>query len=1142
MTDAPRPAPPDQPERERALDATRSLLVRAPAGSGKTDLLTRRFLRLLAEVDSPSQIAAITFTRAAAAEMRHRILAELEKAAQAGDAHDPFAMEALAQRALARSRAMGWNLIELPAQLRISTIDSFCRELALQQPLLAGLGGALEISDQPQELYRRAARRTLARIEDGESSLRAAIETLLLWRDNSWFDMENQLAAMLEQRDRWMHGFVLDRDPDWESLREELERPFAREVRQQLIDIDRLLDQVPGAREEALALARFACEQSEGKLFRELAELAEFPAGAFDSPIALDEARQAFLGLAGLLLTGSNTLRKRIDKSIGFPADRKREKARLQALIAALATVPGLEPALAAVRSLPPTGYSEEEWAIVRACFTLLRHAAAELRVVFAEAGAADYTEVAQIALHVLLGEEGLPCESALAAADGIRHLLVDEFQDTSRRQHQLLSHLVAAWPERAGRTCFVVGDPMQSIYFFRGADAELFSRVETLGLEVPGDQPFAFDAVQLRANFRTAPPLVEELNTAFEKVFAKDDGSGVGFTAAAAARNQPTPVGPRLVSQSTPPLQLHIEFIPAPLLGNSRRVDAEEKKRNASERDAARQRQIDEIVALIRERIPQMETARAAGKSYRIAVLGRARKSLAPIALALRQANIAFRAIELEELRQRPEIVDALALARAWMNPQDRVAWLGVLRAPWCGFSLDDLYKIAGDSESGLLNRPVPELLAERLSLVSAEAQRAGERVLDAIATTRQLRSQYPATALGSWMEHVWLQLGGAACVDAAARANLDLLWKSFDNLPEGEADLLGPALDEALARLTAQPDPAADSNCGVQLMTIHKSKGLEFEIVIVPELETRPARNQPEMLSWLERGVAPEPGEFDPGVVTEFLVAPMPSKGAESGAAKRWVDRVRHNRENQEMRRLLYVAATRAREELHLFARPSYRYDENGQPALAGPGESLLATAWPAWEQEIRAQFEQWQNSAPETLETLAAAAEDNLLEMSPPARATTLRRLPADFATPRIATIAPDSPLSGAGSLFERHEGGLLSRAFGQAVHDLMLQLAQLFQSHAPHDACAVLEKFTPRMETSIRAAGIDRAQAGRLASHRTMDSFTALRCRQRGLLDRGLQRQIAYRAARPHIPRRKRASRQRFQRRIVVDHRL
>ena len=114
----------------------------------------------------------------------------------------------------------------------------------------------------------------------------------------------------------------------------------------------------------------------------------------------------------------------------------------------------------------------------------------AELRVVFAEAAAADFIEVAQIALNVLRGEDGFPTDAALAVADGIRHLLVDEFQDTSRRQHQLLAHLIAAWPGREGRTCFVVGDPMQSIYFFRDADAELFPRVEQLGLEIPGDLP----------------------------------------------------------------------------------------------------------------------------------------------------------------------------------------------------------------------------------------------------------------------------------------------------------------------------------------------------------------------------------------------------------------------------------------------------------------------------------------------------------------------------------------------------------------------------------------------------------------------------------------------------------------------------
>jgi ATP-dependent exoDNAse (exonuclease V) beta subunit len=103
--------PPDQKERERALDPTRSILVQAPAGSGKTDLLTRRFLRLLAEVDEPGEIVAITFTIAAAAEMRHRILGELEKAAEGanGEEGDPFAMATLARRALEKSNALGWN-------------------------------------------------------------------------------------------------------------------------------------------------------------------------------------------------------------------------------------------------------------------------------------------------------------------------------------------------------------------------------------------------------------------------------------------------------------------------------------------------------------------------------------------------------------------------------------------------------------------------------------------------------------------------------------------------------------------------------------------------------------------------------------------------------------------------------------------------------------------------------------------------------------------------------------------------------------------------------------------------------------------------------------------------------------------------
>ena len=227
------------------------------------------------------------------------------------------------------------------------------------------------------------------------------------------------------------------------------------------------------------------------------------------------------------------------------------------------------------------------------------------------------------------------------------------------------------------------------------------------------------------------------------------------------------------------------------------------------------------------------------------------------PSPQALREAGIPFRAVELEQLATRPEVLDALALARALLNPQDRVAWLGVLRAPWCGLSLDDLHRIAGNDDPESRSRPVPELIAERLPLLSEEGRLAASRVLDTLASAPALRAANPTASLGTWLEHVWLRLGGAACVDATARANLDLLWSCLDRLQGGESELLGPGLAAALDKLTALPDPGASSDCGVQLMTIHKSKGLEFEVVIVPEMQAAEGRGKPRMLTWLERGL---------------------------------------------------------------------------------------------------------------------------------------------------------------------------------------------------------------------------------------------------------------------------------------------
>ena len=1072
--------PPDQAQRIAALDPHRSILVQAPAGSGKTDLLTRRFLRLLAEVEDPRQIVAITFTRASAAEMRHRILSELEKAASrkpSNDVRDDFSMEALADRALVQSHKFGWQLLDLTSRLRISTIDSFCRELAIQQPIHSGVGNNLQINERPTDLYRRAARLTLEKLGDSRyPELSDSITSLLLWRDNGWKELEELLVKMLGQRDRWMHKFVLSQEPDWNAIRDWLERPFANAVSTSLVSLARLLDGVPGACDEALELARFACAHGAPEIHREFAELAEFPYAPYEDSVALESARSAFLCLSKLILNGDGEFRQRIDSRLGFPKEHLDEKLRLQDLIGQLSIVPGLEQALASVRTLPPARYSDGDWQIVRASFTLLRHAAAELKAVFADAGTVDFVEVAQIARQVLRDEDHQPSDTALTVADDIRHLLVDEFQDTSRRQHEFISALISAWPECIGRTIFVVGDPVQSIYSFRDAEAELFGRVQMRGFEFSEDESFPLVPVRLTANFRTDPRLVSTVNNTFEKIFANPDGSEIEFNEAKPAR---------VPSQNAKHFQLHLAFTPQSKPGNSNSGASLSAEEIALQREAVRAAQLADVVALIRTHLPRMEAARDAGQKYRIAVLGRARTALAPIATALRDAGIPFRAVELESLQDRSEILDAVALARALANPEDRVAWLGVLRAPWCGLTLAELHAVAGTDD-----RPQPatiqQLLQQRLDLLSPDSRKSAQRVLAAFASVPHLRNTLPTVSVGTLLQQLWRSLGGDRCVDAGARANLDLFWNLLDNLPAGEQDLNGPALDAALADFFSLPDPASGSECGVQLMTIHKSKGLEFEVVVVPDLQAQSGRSKPDLLSWLERGVV-QPDKS--GELTEFLVAPLQFKGSDRGQAKSWVDRTRRERESQEMRRILYVAATRARDELHLFAQQAYKIEDDDSRTLIEPRNSLLHIAWPAFEEEIRNRFDQWKTLAPEDAEpaelTTIAAAENNVVIMPRP---TTLRRLPTDFAaTTTDATLSAVGSVIGLGeAAYQRHEGGLLSRCLGNAVHKLLEELARLRFSLDWDASLAALENIRPRITAMVRATGISITRAEEVAS--------------------------------------------------------
>jgi ATP-dependent exoDNAse (exonuclease V) beta subunit len=1053
--------------------------------------LTRRFLALLGEVEKPEQIVAITFTKAAAAEMRHRILFELEnESAPAGPASaDRLSMAALARRAFVRSESLGWQLLELPARLRISTIDSLCQELAVQQPLFSGFGGSLRVAEWPDELYHRAARRALDLADENRSELQSAIESLLLWRDNDWLEVEKLLVEMLRKRDSWMHAFVLESEPDWDDLRRRLETPFVEAIRVAILGLDGLLDQVqlPDVRGEAFALMRYA-HQNEESVHGDLARLARFPSASapYANPEDLEDALVAYRSLAELMLTKgkARTFRNQFDKRQGFPQGSDREKGRATALINHCRAVEGLQGALAQAGGLPSARFSAEEWQIVRACFVLLRKVAAELRVEFAEAGTVDFTEVAQIAQRVLTGEDGLPSDAAIAYADGIHHLLVDEFQDTSRRQHRLVASLVGAWPGTEGRSVFVVGDPLQSIYSFRDADAELFSRVRDIGLELPGGEKLRLDPVLLQANFRTQPALVGEVNDMFARMFARPDGSGITFSAAIPARQGIVDLFPRL--------NLHTRFSPQISSGDSLSAESRAKKvATRLARQVALSAQTREIVELIGNYSRDIEAARAAGGKFRIAVLGRTRRALEPIAAALRKAAIRFRAIELEPLCDMPEVLDALALGRAFLNPLDRVAWLGILRAPWCGLSLRELHLVAGTEDGAAATQgPVAQKIAERLDLLSSESRAAVARLLDLAASGPSLASFTPTRTVGTWLEEMWLRAGGPLCVGPGGQANLNRLWRCLDQLPKGGEDFVGPALDRALEALKAMPDPSADPDLGVQLMTIHRSKGLEFEVVIVPELQALTPAMRGGLLSWMERD---PPVEDRSGSPAEFLIAPLQTKGAERSQARLWVDRLMRDREQQEMRRILYVAATRAREDLHLFARPGYRESPAGPHLNTPPGNCLLATAWPAIETTVRAYFED-QRPALRAVSTrglegrngarpAALSDADNPLE---------IHRLPPDIQIRSRQIAGKASPDAnpgepGGAEIFARHEGGIASRTLGSAVHALLEELARLYQTSLPDEAARALGHFLPRITSRIRAAGLAPAAAQSVADH-------------------------------------------------------
>ncbi len=962
--------PDDHEARRHAIDPERSFIVRAPAGSGKTTLLIRRYLVLLTRVARPEEILCMTFTRKAAGEMHSRVLAALqraEKGEQGGDA----TMYELARAAIDHAHQHNWNLLQNPSRLQFHTIDGVCSRLVRQIPKGSGFGALPDVAEFPSMLYRKAAAETIACMDAGDDPVAQAVRTVLGYLDNNYERLQQLIVTMLGTRDQWLGLTGLRGDA---AYRRALEQHWDEVV---IHDLKRLREAMSANAEHAeeivacaVMAARNLQEMESDSLIADCRDLNALPDAAI-------EALPAWRGIASLLLTQAGTMRTRVTKRDGFPSGGEEEKAgkkRMVALLEALSCgdsrageAVSWAPDLHSARGLPHAHYDDQQWRVLGALLMVLKQTVARLNLLIGAFGRCDYVALSTSA-RVALGDVDNPTDLALALDYKIQHILVDEFQDTSRSQMELLELLTAGWDGSDNRTLFLVGDPMQSIYAFRRADVGIYLRARDRGIG-----QLTLEGLTLTANFRSQKPLVEWVNLVFARAMPNrsDELTGaVEFSESTVSHDDDADAGVRFHA-------------------------AHDKSGEAFALAAAARSEWDQ------------------NRDATIAILARSRSHLTAVLRALKNAGVPYQEVGLDPLVQRSLVQDLLALTCALLHPSDRTAWLAVLRAPWCGLELRDLEVLsAGDGEPWARMRD-PEALAN----LSCTAR---ERVGRMVPVLELALAERGRLSPARWIENTWLQLGGAALATEEDWPDVRLYFEQLGYLCEATGLRDYEELRESLqlVRSVAGSDGGVGDTPSnpVQVITMHSAKGLEFDVVLIPGLNRTPLSDEKKLLLWNDSKADDDTGRGL--LIAPLYVSDYDENGDESGDSGEMYEYLRvflAKKQRLEDARLLYVACTRAKRRLHLFSivktdgAGNVKINEDGTLAAPSAG-SLVSHIWESCEADFRA--------APDVgrpdEDVASAAQRARLLRVpdnwQPPAPAASIPTLPGTDEGPAADIKAP------------------------------------------------------------------------------------------------------------------------------------
>ncbi|MBF0281445.1 MAG: UvrD-helicase domain-containing protein [Zetaproteobacteria bacterium] len=874
----------DQTIRQRVCQPHGSFLVQAPAGSGKTELLTRRILTLLTLVDEPEEILALTFTKKAAAEMRHRVIQSLLNAqrppCQPLKLHEQENRQ-LSEKVLLRDQERGWGLLENRSRLRLLTLDGFCHNIVAQSPFTSGIGQPPSPSDDANSLYEQAAERCLQILIQHHDP---AAKTLLLHLDHQMSICKDLLTNMLACREQWLN-LILKYSRNLDLLRQTIQSTLQQLIVEKLTQINQ---QIPVMVKHSLpALMQFSAAQ------RQLCEQANWHYWPNPDPLEL----QHWHAISHFLLTQSGTIRtaKGVNKTIGFPTTAIEEKRQFQQLLNDLSRDTVANTALQAIQKLPTQSLMDDsQWKILTALFEILPRAHQQLMDIFSTENSMDFTQIALAAAKSLGAMGHHPTELQQCLDYQIKHILVDEFQDTSLLQIELLQALTEGWTPDCGKSLFLVGDPMQSIYRFRKADVGLFIRAAQHELAFP-----EVETLRLTQNFRSCPAIVDWVNHAFSTIFPNHDDAITGAISCAKAE------APR--NDLSGGVSIHWQP------------------------DWNEQAEVNAMLTIIRPALAQQR---------RIGVLARSRTHLTPLIHRLNHENIPYKAIDILKLNAQPEILHLQALTHALLNPGDHLAWLSLLHDRACGLDTHAIAQL-------MMGRELPtwrhiQIYYPRLM---AEHQQRCRHFIHAMQPSVE---SYGKTSLINSVKTAWHRLGSPQLYDAIALENCAQFFQLLSTLEQqGIATIEN--LNQRLESLYAAPQNHPQSQ-QLELLTMHASKGLQWDTVILPSLGKKTRGADSPLIIHSEVALHDSPA---------WLISAKPPTRTKEPIYQ-FISNLEKEKNDHENARLLYVACTRAERELHLFGHLSASEKSIGE----APKGSLFATVWPADQLGFGAQVEPFDN----------------------------------------------------------------------------------------------------------------------------------------------------------------------------------